>query len=180
MEKEIREIQIDPPHRILNKIARALSLCFMVTIFLGVMGSVVWYFVFSSAGPRWADDFAGTRHRTDKSEVTLATPMRLNLNEVALVLNKGEKTVLKAFVSNVPGKPAKLHPSNLRLRWYSECPSVAKVSPNGHVTAISKGTAFIYCVIENEEINANAAHCLITVKDIDRLRITQKPVTRGK
>lgn len=168
MEKEIREIQIDPPHRLRNKIIRALSLCFMVAIFLGVMGSVVWYFVFSSAGPRWADDFAGTRHRTDKSEVTLYTPMQLNLNEVAIVMNKGDKTSLKAFVSNVPGSHAKLSTADVKVRWYSECPSVAKVSANGRVTAIGKGTAFVYCVIENDNINANAAHCLITVKDGSR------------
>lgn len=178
MDKEIREIQIDPPHQLLSKIARVVSLGVMVAIFMGVMASVVWFFVFSAAGPRWADDFAGTRHRTDKSEVTLFTPMRLTLNEVALVMNKGEKAELKAFVSNVPGKHANVSAADVRVRWYSECPSVAKVSANGRVTAIAKGTAFVNCVIENDDINANTAHCLITVKDVARRQVSAAEGTK--
>ena len=170
MERDIKEIQIDPPHPMLSKIARGLSVGFMVTVFMGVMATVVWFFVFSPDGPRWADDLAGTRHRTDKSEVTLFKPAQLHLSEVAMVLNKGDKAELKAYVSNVPGRHADLSAGDVRVRWYSENPSVAKVGADGRVTAIGKGTAFVNCVVENEDINANVAHCLVTVKDADVMR----------
>ena len=79
----------------------------------------------------------------------------ISLSKSALELTVGDQASLDATIS--PDNAA-----NKKLRWSSSKESVATVTPDGIVEAVSVGTAFITATSEDSGVSAK---CEITVKE---------------
>lgn len=110
--------------------------------------------------------------KTAKCTVTVIIPAtKVTLDKTELTLNKGRKTSLKAVI-----EPEK---STDSLSWSSSNEKVAKVSSNGVVTAVGKGTA----TITAKAGSGAKAVCRITVKlPATRIKLnrTQASLNQGK
>lgn len=84
----------------------------------------------------------------------------------------GAVTISSGAAALAPGNSVKLSAKNNNtgaqtnslIRWYSSDESVAVVTPNGRVTAISKGTAVITAVSDADP--SQTAVCTVTVDDL--------------
>ena len=88
----------------------------------------------------------------EPAEIRVAS---ISLSKSTLELTVGDQTSLDATIS--PDNAA-----NKKIRWSSSKESVATVTPDGIVEAVSAGTAFITATSEDSGVNAK---CEITVKE---------------
>lgn len=78
-----------------------------------------------------------------------STKIKLNKSKATLQLGKSIRLKVKGSTSG------------LRLTWYSSKTGIARVSSNGTVTAVGRGTCYITCT---DEKSGASATCKITVK----------------
>ena len=97
----------------------------------------------------------------DTYEITVSVPV------TGVTLNTGDFTLyLTNPVSETKQLTATAHPENAtnpRVSWSSSDTAVATVSPTGLVSAVSKGSATITAVSED---NGEAASCVVSVQEV--------------
>lgn len=81
---------------------------------------------------------------------------RMALNQQSLYMTIGETNTLEAVFT-----PADA--TNQAVTWSSSDPSIATVSADGTVTAVSNGTAYISCTPSDQE--CETVECAVTVED---------------
>lgn len=156
---EFRDIEIDPKHPRLERLTRiAVRVAFVVAVLAGG-AAAVWFFGYSDFGPRWAG-----KPQVYAPKAYSHPSVELSLSDVAMVIERDGKARLKAYVKRSSGT-AEVDLSTVRVRWTSECPPVVSVDSMGNISAHNPGSAFIKAVVENRDITANVATCLVTVRD---------------
>lgn len=156
---EFTEIEIDPPHPRLRRLERIARRVLWIFGSLLVVTALVWFLGYSDYGPRWAGKSKEYAPKGYSHPV-----VELSLSDVGMVIDRDSKATLKAYVRRIPGS-SEVDLSAVRVRWTSECPSVASVDSAGNVTAHNPGSAFIKAVLINRDIQARPATCLVTVRD---------------
>lgn len=156
---EFNEIEIDPPHPRLRRLERIARRVLWIAGPLMVVSLLVWFLGYSDYGPNWAG-----KSRTYAPKAYSYPTVELSLSDVGMVIDRDAKTRLKAFVRRAPGS-SEVDLSAVRVRWTSECPSVASVDSVGNVAAHNPGSALIKAVVINRDIHARPATCLVTVRD---------------
>lgn len=157
--REFNEIEIDPKHPRLERMARIAIKAFCVIACLGVATGLVWFFGYSDYGPHWAG-----KPQVYAPKAYSHPSVELSLSDVGLVIERDGSAQLKAYVKRRPGS-AEVDLSAVRVRWTSECPSVVSVDSAGNIIAHNPGSAFVKAVVDNRDLHANAATCLVTVRD---------------
>ncbi len=156
--KEFSDIEIDPKHPRLEYLTRMAVRSLSIVAILGV-AVAVWFLGYSDYGPRWA-----VKPQVYAPKAYSHPTVELSLSDVGLVIERDGKAHLKAYVKRSPGS-AEVDLSTVRVRWTSECPPVVSVDSAGNIYAHNPGSAFVKAVVENRDIHANAATCLVTVRD---------------
>lgn len=156
---DFHEIEIDPPHPRLRRLERIARRVLWIVGPLVVATILVWFFGYSDFGPHWAG-----KSRVYAPKGYSHPTVELSLSDVGMVIDRDSKTRLKAFVCRAPGS-SEFDLSAVRVRWTSECPSVASVDSAGNITAHNPGSALIKAVVTNRDIHARPATCLVTVRD---------------
>lgn len=156
---EFSDIEIDPRHPRLERLARIAARMMCILAGLIVVTALVWFFGYSDYGPRWAGD-----NREYAPKGYSHPTVTLSLSDVGLVMDRDSHARLKAYVKQSPGS-APVDLSTVRVRWISECPPVVSVDSAGNITAHNPGSAFVKAVVVNRDIHAAPATCLVTVRD---------------
>lgn len=159
--EDFTEIQIDPDHPRLRRLARqTVSVLFVIGCVVVSVG-VVWWLGFSVHHGS-AQSSVGISDVAP--EAMLHPTVELSLSDVAMVIDRGSSSKIKAYVKRRVGSPA-VDLSSVRLRWASECPSVVSVDSSGNITAHNPGSAFVNVSVANRDIHSNAMTCLVTVRE---------------
>lgn len=161
--REFTEIQIDPDHPRFRRLAREATSVMFVLGCIVLASCIVWFFGFSDRGSRGSrQQSAGQIAATP--EAAAHPTVELSLSDVALVVDRGAKSKIKAYAKRLVGSPH-VDLSSVRLRWASECPSVVSVDSLGNITAHNPGSAFVNVSVANRDIHSNATRCLVTVRE---------------
>ncbi len=156
---DFTEIEIDPAHPRLEFLARIGRKVLLAAAVLCVATGLVWFLGYSEYGPRWAG-----KPREYAPKAYSHPSVELSLSDVGLVVDRDATVRLKAYVKRRPGT-AEVDLSTIRIRWSSECAPVVTVDSLGNITAHNPGSAFVKAVVANRDIHANAATCLVTVRE---------------
>lgn len=156
--KEFTDIQIDPEHPRLRRFTRQAVSVLFVTACIAVAGGTVWILGFRSHQPSLVESNSVVQ------EASAYPTVELSLSDVALVIDRGESSMIKAYVKHVIGSP-EVDSSSVRLRWVSECPTVVSVDTSGNITAHNPGIAFVNVSVANRDIHSNTTRCLVTVRE---------------
>ncbi len=85
--------------------------------------------------------------------VTVKNKITIKLNKSLIVLQVGEKYVLKATVTGTSSK----------VKWSSSRPGIASVNSSGVVTGVKPGTCYVYA-----KVGGKSARCKVRVKNSSR------------
>ena len=99
-----------------------------------------------------ADLLLPVLHVSAKTENLSGASNYITLSKDTITLNKGKSTTIKATLS-----PAN---SNVKIRWKSSNPNIAKVSSSGKITAVTQGKVYIIASASNYD----DSYCAVTVK----------------
>lgn len=161
--KEFTEIQIDPDHPRLRRVASHITSVLFVVGCVVLAAGIVWFLGYSDHGPRASRSLSDGQIAL-APEAAAHPTVELSLSDVAMVVDRGDHYKIKAYAKRLVGSPY-LDLSSVRIRWVSECPSVVSVDTLGNITAHNPGSAFINVSVANRDIHSNTTRCLVTVRE---------------